>query len=667
MCVATWGGSCFSCDAFLHHPQCRQGCDRKSDERGAFGSDHAINAARQEDCDMTLKSKTWTILIVAFACFIVGFFVVFRYSVYENYGEIEKWIAADHMQLIQAVLVNEITTLDGIARDWGGRVDATLLSRNSHDYYEKRYLQGGVFAKLRLNMVLILDADGGVVYAGGYDLSGGKRRQLPDEHVEHLAVIAKMEETGDSTSGIIMLPGDIPVLVGWSKMSGGSMSSVGTVVVGRYLISSDARRVASRSGFVLRILESVDLAPPDGSEIVRGGSMGNRNVVVRRIDLGTIAAYAHCLDAVRGVPLMISVSMPRAVFAQGLRTSFVLVVSVMVAGVVCMSAAILMMQKHVLAFIGRSIDSLRMGVDSVAQRGDPTMRVERDGEDEMAQLAGAINDMLVVLERTQKEANERQQQLIRADRMVTLGTLVSGVAHEISNPNNFVMLNAPIMKRVFDNLRPVLDRYYETNGDFNVGRRKYSELRDEIPGLLTDMLEGAERIDRIVSDLKDFARHDADESPTELVCLSTVAASSVKLMAHAISKATDNFREEYAEDLPKVRANSQRLSQVVANLLMNACEALPDSKKGVVISTRYDSDKKVVALQVRDEGIGMPADIIDHVTDPFFTTKRDSKGMGLGLSVSKGIVDSYQGDLVFESVQGQYTLASVILPVADVE
>ena len=166
--------------------------------------------------------------------------------------------------------------------------------------------------------------------------------------------------------------------------------------------------------------------------------------------------------------------------------------------------------------------------------------------------------------------------------------------------------------------------------------------------MLDEMLEGARRIKRIVEDLKDFARRD-DTAVKEPLDLNAVVQAAVRLVEPTLRKATNRFKARYADGLPKVLGNAQRIEQVVINLILNACQALPDPDRGVFLETRYDPETGACELRVRDEGVGIAAEHLPRLTDPFFTTKRESGGTGLGLSVSAGIVKEHGGALSFDS------------------
>jgi polar amino acid transport system substrate-binding protein len=254
-----------------------------------------------------------------------------------------------------------------------------------------------------------------------------------------------------------------------------------------------------------------------------------------------------------------------------------------------------------------------------------------------------------------------QQQLVQADKLAALGVLVSGVAHEINNPTGLILLDVPILKRAHADTARILQAHYTAEGDFSIGGLPYSEMRVEIPRILDEMQEGAQRIKRIVNDLKDFARRD-DLADKTALDLNTVIQTAVRLVDPTIRKATNHLRVDYAEGLPPVRGNSQRIEQVVVNLILNACQSLPDMERGISITTRFNQSTSSVMLIVRDEGVGIAAEHLSRLTDPFFTTKRESGGTGLGLSVSDGIVKDHGGQLSFDSRPGAGTVVTLALP-----
>jgi len=274
--------------------------------------------------------------------------------------------------------------------------------------------------------------------------------------------------------------------------------------------------------------------------------------------------------------------------------------------------------------------------------------------------AEVVNVIMLASDITEK--NRLREEAIRSSRLASLGELAAGIAHEINNPNALIVLNASLVQKSCAAAAPILQEHFDRSGDFPLGALSYAEMRHELPHLFSEMLESAGRIKNIVHDLKDFARNDSADLDDN-VDLNEVVQAAVRLVGNKIKNATHNFRAYYGEEMPVMRGNFQRIEQVVINLVMNACQSLTCKEAGVQLSTFYDPDKRQNYLQVRDEGSGIKPEILPHITDPFFTTKREHGGTGLGLSVTSRIVQDHGGSLDFHSPHGGGTTVTLSLPV----
>ncbi len=286
----------------------------------------------------------------------------------------------------------------------------------------------------------------------------------------------------------------------------------------------------------------------------------------------------------------------------------------------------------------------------------------RNEKGEVYRCAGSAQE-ITKRKRAEALAESQQQQLIQADKMASLGILVSGVAHEINNPNNFIMLNGEILSMAWQNVMPILQKYYEENGDFLLAGMPYTRAHQKIDQLISGISEGATRIGKIVEALGGFARQDAGDLD-QTVDPNAVVESAMVIVNNLIKKSTHQPSVELEEDLPQIRGNPQQLEQVIINLITNSCQALESPQKSLFVSTSYNETSDLITIRVRDEGEGIPPENLNHIIEPFFTTKRDTGGTGLGLSVSYNIVKNHGGHLHFTSRFGKGTTATVMLPVS---
>jgi len=263
--------------------------------------------------------------------------------------------------------------------------------------------------------------------------------------------------------------------------------------------------------------------------------------------------------------------------------------------------------------------------------------------------------------RIEEEAKIQQAQLIHANRMASLGAIVSGVAHEVSNPNNLVMFNAPMILAAWEDALPALDLYHRESGDFTLAGLPYMEMRTVVPKLAEGISDASRRIKAIVGNLKDYARQGEPQGhKTERI--NEIVLSAIRILNHEIMKRTHRFEVTLGEGLPPVMGSGQRLEQVVINLLQNALQALTSNDQRVHVHTLRNPESGDVEVHIIDEGIGMSREVQSRITEPFYSTRLDSGGLGLGLSISRSIVKEHGGAIHFDSEVGKGTRAVVRIP-----
>lgn len=254
----------------------------------------------------------------------------------------------------------------------------------------------------------------------------------------------------------------------------------------------------------------------------------------------------------------------------------------------------------------------------------------RKYRDEFSDLAMAFNQMLC-------ELKARQEQILQSGKMVAVGNLTAGIAHELNNPLNNIGLNVEALLDDFDEYPDDAKRH-----------------------MLEQIYNQVERASATVRDLLDFTR----KSTPAFVSLSMkeVIDSAVDLIGNELSLNNVKFEQLIQDDLPPIRGNPRNLQQVFLNLFLNGIDAMPDGGTLSVDAVVLDG---FVHVRVSDTGVGIAEENIGRLFDPFFTTKEVGEGTGLGLAVCYGIVERHKGRITVESEQGKGTTVTVCLPIED--
>jgi two-component system NtrC family sensor kinase len=314
---------------------------------------------------------------------------------------------------------------------------------------------------------------------------------------------------------------------------------------------------------------------------------GNAGVVRVGLDMGSVQSTIHRIALLLGMVAL-------AIILAGVLAAFV---------------------------VGRSIARPVGELVAAADRFDPSADarlVESRSSDEIGELAERFNRMMVRLKAAHDEQSRARQKEVETERMAALGSLVAGVAHEVNNP--LAGLKNCLRRLQRDDLLPPEKR------------QEYLEL----------MEEGLERIEEAMRQLLDYAR----PRPLKLdhVSVSDLVHEGTSLVRPSLARRQIELRADDAVST-RVVADRKQIVQGLLNLLLNAAHVTPD---GGEIRVRVRERPGQCGIAVEDDGPGIPLDIRDHILDPFFSTKPEGEGTGLGLSVTKSLVDAHSGELTME-------------------
>ncbi|MBS1155033.1 MAG: putative signal transduction histidine kinase [Proteobacteria bacterium] len=276
---------------------------------------------------------------------------------------------------------------------------------------------------------------------------------------------------------------------------------------------------------------------------------------------------------------------------------------------------------------------------------------------------------IVEIERAHEELKHLQSQLIQQEKLASIGQLAAGVAHEINNPIGFINSNLFVLKRYVDELLDLIDAYA---GSFPGAPDQVSEqlahitqlrkeidfdyLRQDVGTLISESIDGASRVKRIVQDLRDFSR--AGSAEWQWTDIHEGLESTLNVLGNELANKAVVVRE-YGQ-LPRVECIPSQINQVFMNILINAAHAIPERGKIVIRSGRLAEE---VWVSISDDGKGIAPEDMAKIFDPFFTTKPVGEGTGLGLSVSHGIIKKHGGKLEVQSQLGKGTTFTIYLPI----
>ncbi|MCG6552589.1 MAG: ATP-binding protein [Candidatus Magnetominusculus sp. LBB02] len=281
------------------------------------------------------------------------------------------------------------------------------------------------------------------------------------------------------------------------------------------------------------------------------------------------------------------------------------------------------------------------------------------------QIRRIVMEVLQVrMQRMVADRNSVETQLVQSAKMAAIGELAAGVAHEINNPVGFIHSNMGNLRKFFQKISALIE-FYDTlplppdvleeiqkiKTDIN-----YDYLKTRIAEMIERSIVGAERIQKIILDLRSFSRKESLEAAE--ADINEAIDTTSRFLTYEY-KERINISKDFGT-LPKVVCNIGKLNQVFLNILANACQAIEDTGE-VRIKTLSEGDK--VRIELSDTGSGIPKDKINKIFETFYTTKPVGKGTGLGLSISLSIIKQHKGTISVQSEPGKGTTFTIILPV----
>ena len=335
-----------------------------------------------------------------------------------------------------------------------------------------------------------------------------------------------------------------------------------------------------------------------------------------------------------------------------------------------------------------ALDEISFFLNQVADEKDFSIRFSNlgsDVSDHAYKIGELFNNMMHILESQHKELEKAyeeikatQSHILQQEKMASIGQLAAGVAHEINNPMGFIMSNLSSLNKYADKLSSfikaqsdALERLSKKAGvcspEFEETERGLKECRralkidyvlEDLNGLIKESLDGADRVKKIVQDLKSFSR--IDEAENKMADINDGLNSTINIVWNEL-KYKVTLKKEYG-NIPMTKCNPGQLNQVFMNMLVNSAHAI-EKQGGITVKTWSDSGH--IYVSIADTGCGIPPDKINRIFEPFFTTKDVGKGTGLGLSIAYDIIKKHKGEISVESEVDKGTTFTIKIPVVE--
>ena len=593
---------------------------------------------------MRIRLKTLIICSCAAMLAVSMVFFLSQNMLMQRAQNAESEYAKVEISRVQMGLSYEFFRLNTAVADWANWDDTYQFIEDNNTNYLQTNLVPQALASLNLNLMLFVNANGTIIMQKAYNLTAMTEMTFDSSQImTKYSALLQHEDENNRTEGIVQVQ-EGPMLVTSAQILTSEYQgpSRGTLIFGRFL---DDEEIAHLSQIVkLPInLNRIDDPNMDASFLWANNSLSPQSTAVTKpINSSFIAGYSLIMDLNEKPVYLMQVTVPRVEYAQAQTGMLYLGVSAGLTGVILIVLISLLLDRFVLSRLAK----LSSNVKQLSLKDGQLIQFKFQGTDEISSLAGKINEMVTVINESQaslkdysanleqkvdektKELVETQKRLVQAERLSVIGQMAAIVGHDLRNPLFGIKTAMHILRKSASN-------QLDENG------RKILDLVDK----------DIESANKILNDLLDYSREvklgKEDRNLDELIADSLLS-----------SRVPDRVRVKNSIDKSlEVNVDPDKIKRVFVNLIGNAVDAMPDGGALTIQSTLTGRN---VEVSFSDTGTGIAPENIDKLWKPLFTTK--TKGIGLGLVISKRFVEAHGGSIAVMSEKGKGTSFTIILP-----
>ena len=578
---------------------------------------------------MKLRKKLVLIFSASYILIFMCFFIASNTFLMKGFIDIEDSNIKKETELGLKSLDLRIEELDQTTHSFAARDDTYYYMESGLKHFINELLLSSTFIDYEINFMAFLNKEGDIICSKAFDLVELKNIPFPGsirEAIEQHGVLKDHTETDNWVSGILMTL-DGPILLSSRPIITTEESGpiVGTLICARYL---DFLEIEKLKGSTFLSLEVIDVNDVNSLDLYESTSLvlNGSHISIERQGYDTIIGYSVLYDIFEEPVLVLKVDSPRDVYSHGLLVLAYFVGSGVLAGFVIALLSIFVMNRFILVRIVK----LSEEVSEINPHMIATTKVAIPGNDEVSMLSENIDEMLDAL-------NLYQHRLTERERMATIGETSAMVGHDLRNPLQVVyLLGSRLGKKI---------------GVLKDSGVDDSDLKD-LEYIEEKLMEQTNYMNKIVSDLQDFSKNINvvyEEADLEQTLVDVVGTLKVPENVEVSVRLDERLRS--------VRADANLLKRVFTNLLTNGIQAMPKGGSLTVTGTASDDE---ATIMVSDTGSGISDENMSKLFQPLFTTK--AKGTGLGLAVSKRIVEAHGGEITVESEEGVGTSLTIKIP-----
>lgn len=577
---------------------------------------------------MNIRNKTLIVIVSTFICLITILYLVSKMILMAGFIDLEKMTVYQNVEKAINSMQDDYLSVSAITGDWAPWDETYNFVQTLDENYINDNFQASTFLNLRINLIVILNSSGKVVFSRGFDLESSNEIPVPEDlnnFLHYDSPLLKLPDVKSNVLGIIML-NNIPVIISSRPILKNDWKGPinGTLIMGRFLDDAELNRLRNITFLSLKIYNFYDFNLPVDVQEGRNYFYEQKGIFIKNIDEDYIAGYAMLKDIYGQPAIILKIDMARKIYHQGEKSLFYFAIFLLIVTIMFVIVTMLLLEIVILS----RLYLLSKSVDNINFLKNLSIKKLLPGQDEISTLACAIDNMLDRIELS-------VEQLRHADRLAIIGQFASGIAHELNEPIGNIL--------------------------------GFAELARKHPSLPAETHEDLEKIENaslyageIVKKLLLFSRQMPAKKTT--VNINQIIKESLYFFEGRCKKNNIDLIIDMAQDITSITADISQMTQILVNLVSNAIFAMPHGGK---LTIKTCSTENYILLIVEDTGTGIAEDVKEKIFNPFFTTKDINEGTGLGLSVVHGIVTSHGGTIKVDSIVGKGTKFEIQIPLDD--